>query len=385
MRFLNKAFLVPLTALAVSACVTSTPPAPEPAPAPVASKAPPAAPRVLKIAAVGDIMLGGTGAPEFERFGYDYPFDKVRALLKQSHIVFGNLEGPLTHADHAPVAKKYVYRSPPEKVAPALRNAGFNVVSLANNHAMDQGADGLKHTIDALDLVGIKHTGGGMNLAEARTPAMLEANGTRVAFLAYTLTFPEEFWATKDRAGSPFGHETQVRADIAAARQQADIVLVSFHWGQEGKTELRDYQKQLGRAAIDAGAAAVIGHHPHVLQGVERYKHGVILYSLGNFAFGTYGPEAFRSAVAELMFVEERRRDAPTTEPRMHMQLAELRLRPLNVRNAEVVFQPTPLAGMEATKVVAEMQQLSQSLGTPLENRGSTAVLTLNPALVACH
>ncbi|MEK7191246.1 MAG: CapA family protein, partial [Pseudomonadota bacterium] len=190
----------------------------------------------LKIAAVGDIMLGGSGAPEFERFGYDYPFEKTRALLKQSHIVFGNLEGPLTHADHAPVAKKYRYRSPPEKVAPALLNAGFNVVSLANNHAMDQGVEGLKHTLDALDLVGIKHTGAGMNLAEARRPAILEANGARVAFLAYTLTFPEEFWATNDRPGSPFGHEAQVRADIAAAKQQADIVLVSFHWGQEGKT-----------------------------------------------------------------------------------------------------------------------------------------------------
>ena len=140
-----------------------------------ASAVPAQEPAELRIAAVGDIMLGGSGAPEFQRFGYDYPFDKTRALLKQSHIVFGNLEGPLTHADHAPVAKKYLYRSPPEKVAPALLNAGFNVVSLANNHAMDQGVEGLKHTLDALDLVGIRHVGAGMNLAEARKPAMLES------------------------------------------------------------------------------------------------------------------------------------------------------------------------------------------------------------------
>lgn len=316
----------------------------------------------LKIAAVGDIMLGGTGTPEFERFGYDYPFEKTRALLKQSHIVFGNLEGPLTHADHAPVAKKYLYRSPPEKVAPALLNAGFNVVSLANNHAMDQGVEGLKHTLDALDLVGIKHTGAGMNLAEARKPAILESHGARVAFLAYTLTFPEEFWATNDRPGSPFGHEAHVRADVVAARTQADIVLVSFHWGQEGKTELRDYQRSLGRAAIDAGAAAVIGHHPHVLQGVERYKNGVIFYSLGNFAFGTYGPEAFRSAIATLTFRDKK--------------LSEVQLHPLNVRNAEVVFQALPLAGKEADKVVAELQTLSQPLGARLENRNGIAVLT---------
>ena len=321
-------------------------------------------PAELRIAAVGDIMLGGTGTPEFQRFGYDYPFEKTSVLLKQSHIVFGNLEGPLTHADHAPVAKKYLYRSPPEKVAPALLNAGFNVVSLANNHAMDQGAEGLRHTLDALDLVGIKHTGAGMNLAEARKPAIIESRGARVAFLAYTLTFPEEFWATADRPGSPFGHETQVRADIVAAKSQADIVLVSFHWGQEGKTELRDYQRSLGRAAIDAGAAAVIGHHPHVLQGVERYKNGVILYSLGNFAFGTYGPEAFRSAIAQLTFRDKK--------------LAEGQLNPLNVRNAEVVFQALPLTGKEADKVVTELQQLSQPLNTRLENRNGVAVLTLH-------
>ncbi len=363
MRFLNKVFLVAVTALAVTACVTPPPPAPKLPPV-VPATAP--APAEIKIAAVGDIMLGGTGTPEFERFGYDYPFDKTRQLLKQSHIVFGNLEGPLTHADHAPVAKKYVYRSAPEKVAPALRNAGFNVVSLANNHAMDQGAEGLKHTTDALDRVGIKHTGGGMNLASARQPAILETHGTRVAVLAYTLTFPEEFWATNDRPGSPFGHEAQVRADIAQAKQQADIVLVSFHWGQEGKTELRDYPKQLGHAAIAAGAAAVIAHHPHVLQGVERYKHGVILYSLGNFTFGSYGPEAFRSAIAQLTFRDK--------------QLAELRLQPLNVRNAEVVFQPLPLSGQEADKVVAELQQISQPLGTQLENRDGVAVLTLDDA-----
>ncbi len=352
----NKALIVGL-ALLVGGCATAPAPKPEPV-------TPAAALPELKIAAVGDIMLGGTGTPEFQKFGYDYPFEKTRALLKQSHIVFGNLEGPLTHTDHEAVAKKYRYRSPPEKVAPALANAGFSVVSLANNHAMDQGAEGLKHTIEALDRAGVKHTGAGMNLAEARKPAILNAQGARVAFLAYTLTFPEEFWATTDRAGSPFGHEREVRADIAAAKQQADIVLVSFHWGQEGKTELRDYQKQLGRAAIDAGASAVLGHHPHVLQGVERYKNGVILYSLGNFTFGTYGPEAFTSAVAELTFRAK--------------QLAEVRLHPMNVRNAEVVFQPTPLTGAEADKVVAGLQALSRPLGTPLESRDGTAVLTFD-------
>ena len=152
-------------------------------------------------------------------------------------------------------------------------------------------------------------------------------------------------------------------ADVAAALAKADVVVVSFHWGQEGKTELRNYQVQLAHAAIDAGAAAVLGHHPHILQGVERYRQGVILYSLGNFAFGSYSNTATRSVISLLTFRDK--------------QLRELRLVPLNVKNAEVVFQPKPLVGPDATEVVERLRQLSQERGTDLENQEGTAVLVL--------
>jgi poly-gamma-glutamate synthesis protein (capsule biosynthesis protein) len=315
----------------------------------------------LRIAAVGDIMLGGTAAPEMQKYGYDYPFEPTRDILKSAQIVFGNLEGPLTNGGEAGTAKQYVFRSPPDKVAPALARAGFSVVSLANNHTLDYGPEGLMDTRAALDKAGIRHTGAGRNAAEARQPVYMMADGVTVAFLAYSLTFPEEFWAGPDKPGTAFGHEQHVRADVAAARRTADIVVVSFHWGQEGKTELRDYQTQLARAAIDAGAAAVLGHHPHILQGVERYRDGVILYSLGNFAFGSYSNTATRSAIALLTFRDRR----------WH----ELKMIPLNVKNAEVVFQPRPLVGRDATEVAEHLQQLSQALGTTLENRDGVAVL----------
>jgi poly-gamma-glutamate capsule biosynthesis protein CapA/YwtB (metallophosphatase superfamily) len=333
---------------------------PTPAPAP-ARKAPEAPSAELRIAAVGDIMLGGTAAPEMQKYGYDYPFEPTKNILKQAQIVFGNLEGPLTDAGTAEAAKQYVFRSPPDKVAPALARAGFNVVSLANNHTLDYGSGGLEDTRAALDKAGIRHAGVGRNAIEARQPVYMMADGVTVAVLAYSLTFPEEFWAGPDKPGTAFGHEKHVRADVATARQTADIVVVSFHWGQEGKTELRDYQTQLAHAAIDAGASAVLGHHPHVLQGVEQYKHGVILYSLGNFAFGSYSNTVTRSVIALLTFRDRRWR--------------ELRMVPLNVKNAEVVFQPRPLVGRDATEVVEHLQQLSQSLGTTLENRDGIAVL----------
>ncbi len=326
-----------------------------------------------RLAAVGDIMLGGTAAPEMRQYGYDYPFEQTRDILRQAQIVFGNLEGPLTGGGASYQGKQYVFRSPPDKVAPALARAGFNVVSLANNHTLDYGPEGLEDTRAALDKAGIRHAGAGRNANEARAAVYMmcppprgnglpaTAPGATVAFLAYSLTLPEEFWAGADKPGTAFGHEKHVRADVAAARATADIVVVSFHWGQEGKTELRDYQTQLGRAAIEAGAAAVLGHHPHILQGVERYKDGVILYSLGNFAFGSYSNTARRSAIALLTF--------------RNGQWHELRMIPLNVRNAEVVFQPRPLIGGDADEVVGLLQQLSQSLGTTLENRDGVAVL----------
>jgi poly-gamma-glutamate synthesis protein (capsule biosynthesis protein) len=322
-----------------------------------------AAPPEFRIAAVGDIMLGGTAAPELQKFGYDYPFELVRPLLKQAQIVFGNLEGPLTDGGAAEVSKQYVFRSPPDKVAPALARAGFNIVSLANNHSLDYGPQGLADTRAALVKAGIHPVGAGSNEAEARAPVYMKAKGVTVAFLAYSLVFPEEFWAGPETPGTAFGHERFVRADVAAARAKADVVVVSFHWGQEGKTELRDYQVQLAHAAIDAGAAAVLGHHPHILQGVERYRQGVILYSLGNFAFGSYSNTATRSVISLLTFRGK--------------QLRELRLVPLNVKNAEVVFQPKPLAGPEAAEVVERMRQLSQERGTDLDNQDGAAVLIL--------
>lgn len=365
--------LVTALCLASVSCATRAPPRTEPAraetpqtlPAPKPASQVPAevkAPAVeVRIAAVGDIMLGGTAGPEMQKYGYDYPFERTQSLLKQAQIVFGNLEGPLTEGGATETPKKYVFRSPPDKVAPALARAGFNIVSLANNHSLDYGPQGLEDTRSALEKAGIQGVGAGRNLAEARAPVYMVKGGATVAFLAYSLTFPEEFWAGPDKPGTAFGHEQDVRADVTAARQTADIVVVSFHWGQEGKTELRDYQVQLAHAAIDAGASAVLGHHPHILQAVERYQDGVILYSLGNFAFGSFSNTATRSAIALLTFRDR--------------QWSELRLLPINVRNAEVVFQPRPLAGRDAAEVVEQLQQLSQAQRTALENRDGVAVL----------
>ena len=163
--------LVTALCLASVSCATRAPPRTEPAraetpqtlPAPKPASQVPAevkAPAVeVRIAAVGDIMLGGTAGPEMQKYGYDYPFERTQSLLKQAQIVFGNLEGPLTGGGATETPKKYVFRSPPDKVAPALARAGFNIVSLANNHSLDYGPQGLEDTRAALEKGGVQ--GGG--------------------------------------------------------------------------------------------------------------------------------------------------------------------------------------------------------------------------------
>ena len=321
----------------------------------------------IVISAVGDIMLDGTARPVMAEQGYDYPFVKMLPFFSGAQIVLGNVEGPLTNRGAAEQDKTFVFRSPPDKVSAALKTAGFNVVSLANNHTLDYGTDGLIQTIEALDDIGIQHAGAGPNLAAARQPALIHTNGLKIAILAYSMTLPENFFAGPSKTGTAFGHEAHVHADVKAARKQADIVLVSFHWGQEGKTALRDYQTHLGHIAIDAGAHAVIGHHPHILQGIEQYKNGIILYSLGNFTFGSYSMKSARSAVAQLRFRKT--------------QLQSVRLFPINVNNFEVQFQPQPLTGTAADVVIDELRTLSAALNTRVHNDNGTGLVTLEETI----
>lgn len=322
----------------------------------------------IRISAVGDIMLDGTARPVLQENGYDYPFVHMLPVFKDAHVVIGNLEGPLTTRGTADQDKTYTFRSPPDKVSTALKNAGFGVVTLANNHTLDYGPEGLAQTLEALEAEGIQHVGAGADLAAARRVAIVTVNGQRVAFLGYSVTLPDTFYAGTNKAGTAFGHEAHVRADVTAARLQADIVIVSFHWGQEGKTELREYQTHLGHVAIDAGAQAVLGHHPHILQAIEYYKGGVILYSLGNFVFGSYSKTAAVSAVAQLSF--------------RHGHLAALRMVPILVNNFEVQFQPRVLTGAEADAVVDTLQRLSTQQNTTLINLAGEAHLQL-PATTA--
>jgi len=297
---------------------------------------------------VGDIMLAGNASATFSRQGYEYPFAATASILRGSDIALGNLETPIARKGFEFTGKKYRFKADP-KAAAAMRKAGFTVLTLANNHIMDFGAQGLTETRHYLKNEQLLFTGAGRNLAEARLPAVVEKNGRKIAFLAYSLTYPVEFYAGPAKPGAAPGYPQVFLEDIKKAKACADYLVVSFHWGAECATSPKSYQVYVARLAVDAGADVVVGHHPHVLQGIERYKGRLILYSLGNYAFGSMSRNADTSVMARIV---------------LDRGVSEVELFPLNVKNAEVRYQPALLKGARGEKVISHLRELSSQWET---------------------
>jgi poly-gamma-glutamate capsule biosynthesis protein CapA/YwtB (metallophosphatase superfamily) len=314
----------------------------------------------VTVLAVGDVMVGGSMQATVQAQGPDYPFAGTAGLIRQADIAIGNLEAPFGTTGK-PFKKRFTFLVPPRS-ATGLGNAGFDVVALANNHILDYGPEPLKHTLRLLDSLGIGHSGAGMNLDQARKPAIVARKGLKVAFLSYSRVHPTQFWATAKRPGTAPATESQVRADILEARKQADVVVASFHWGAELMDTPKCYQRDLAHLCIDAGADLVLGHHPHILQGLELYKGRLIAYSLGNFVFESRSRKCTESAMLEVAFTKA----GP----------ARARIVPLCVDNTKVIFQPTVVGGPEGKTVLAHLAALSEKLGLKFAATDSVAIIT---------
>jgi len=314
---------------AVEAVAVAELPAAAPEPAPVD--------RTFTVLACGDILLSRTPGKRAAEFGYRYLFQGIRDLVSAADIAFANLETPASYLGEPYPGKpeNVTFRADPATLFGAAW-AGFDVLSLANNHMNDYGPRAVEETLDYLDLLGIESCGAGGDMEEARGPAVLDIDGVRFAFLAYA----EPIWSVigarrseraatraEERLHGPIPKPTEpvdpdsrhastagvalavpadVLADIAGVKRRLDpdYLFVSVHWGDEHQHIPNEFQRALGRAAIDAGATAVLGHHPHVLQSVERYGGGLIAYSLGNLVFdmaadGTYETAALRFVVSK--------------------------------------------------------------------------------------
>jgi len=313
----------------------------------------PARGEAITINAVGDVMLAGRWEAQIRSQGWQFPFSRVSHELKKGDLTIANLESPLARSGVEFSEKKYRFRGDPA-IAAALKKNGIGLVTLANNHSMDFGGGALQETLEHLQQAGVAWVGAGKNLAEAREMALYTIKGKKIAFLGYSLTQPTEFFAGKERPGTAPGYEKYYREDIRRARQQADYVIVSFHWGTEGKQETQGYQRVAAHQAIDAGADVIIGHHPHVLRGIERYQRGIIFYSLGNFTFASKGNTAATSAMIRLQLDGDQR---------------SAEILPLDVLHRRVGFQPSLLTGSAADKVIQQLNLLSRPLGTAIQQR----------------
>lgn len=318
----------------------------------------------LTVAAVGDIMLGHRAEPFLKQYGPAYPFVHVQPTLDRADLVVGNLESPISTRGAAVENKKFTLRVGPIGVL-ALKQAGIRVVTLANNHMMDFGPLAFQDTLTNLSENDILFTGAGMDLEDARAPAFIKVKGKTVAFLAYSLTFPLEFYASSRRPGTAPGYADFVQADIRKVRPLADIVVVSFHWGAEVMTVAKDYQVELGHQAIDWGADLVLGHHPHVLQELEVYKGRFIAYSLGNFVFGSESDRTNTSMILLLTFKGN--------------TLVKAEAVPLDVNNYRVMYQPRVLTGKKARVVLEEINAGSARFNTKMEIHGDRGIVALAP------
>jgi poly-gamma-glutamate capsule biosynthesis protein CapA/YwtB (metallophosphatase superfamily) len=236
----------------------------------------------VKMLFVGDIMLSRQIEVIANREENPiFHFLKIGEVTRSADIAFGNLESPVSVRGQN-LGSIYSFRASP-KMLEGLVYAGFDIVSVANNHAFDWGPDAFLDTQMHLEKVGIVSVGGGKDIAEARKPVIIERNGAKFAYLAYS-EFATKYPSSNYPAVAPLDRK-KMKEDVMGAKLLADVVVVSIHWGAEYETRANDEQKTIARELVDQGALLVIGHHPHVVQEVEEYGDGLIAYSLGNFVF----------------------------------------------------------------------------------------------------
>jgi len=313
----------------------------------------------LSLIAVGDIMLGGRTRRRIREHGRDYPFSAVLPILQRAPIVLGNLEGPLAQKAQKQ-NRNFSYRVKP-KVATSVLRAGINVVTLANNHLVDCGREGVLETLEALAAAGVTPLGAAANQNAAHEPVIREAGGFRIGLLGY-------YWnrrcaATANLPGSAMGVFEELETDIRQLRTRVDRVVVTFHWGRPYNPEPSPRARAKARFAIDCGAHAIVGHHPHIIQAFEVYRRCPIFYSVGNFAFGS------GNSRAEGLMLGFRFEEARTL----------VNVYPLYVKNRDprVNYQPKLVRGEAAERMLRRLIEISSRSGGRLKIERGTGKLDL--------
>ena len=278
--------------------------------------------------------------------GFRYPFEKIAPLLKRMDLAIVNLETPLS--DEKRAAGFFISKPGYTK---AIKGAGISLVSLANNHIFDAGEKGFLDTIKHLEAAGIQYTGGGRNLEEARAGKRIQIKGSEIAFLSYTQWCIHRYASiAADYPGILPLDVGLMTEDILVAKMKVDLVFVCIHWGYENQPNVHPRQIEIAHTLIDAGADAIIGHHPHVPHGIEIYRNRPIFYSLGNFIFG----QAQRNWVSDNFLAEIIIHDKTIKGVVIH---------PIAGRR-EDLFQPRTVDGDRAIELLRDLQLKSLDFDT---------------------
>ncbi len=295
-------------------------------------------PDPVTITLVGDIMMDRGVRRSIENmFGGEYGALFINtSYLGESDITFGNFEGSVAYGGRN-VGSRFSFRMNPVSLE-ALRDAGFDIVSFANNHVGDYAMEGFLESLAQLTTNNILYAGAGERYGDVVTPTVIDVRGTKVGFLAATDVGPNWLAATDTKPGILLASDPDMTDIVARAQEQVDILVVSVHWGNE-YSPASTRQKTMARSLVDAGADIVVGHHPHVMQALEEYNGKLIYYSLGNFIFDQYfSPHTMRGMVATVTI-------DPETKLLTHIE---------HVSTLSRQFIPQPLTSFDQSMLVTK-------------------------------
>ncbi len=326
-----------------------------------------ASPREFTLNAVGDVIPARNILPYIEEHGDGYIFEGARSDLRDGDLAFINLEAPLAESG-APMPGGIRFRGRPQTV-PELYRAGISIINLANNHIMDMGREGFLETLQHLRRYGFLPVGAGLDDTHAREPLIWEGAGNRVAFIGYT-HYHDVFWDWEDRETFAAGESLpgvaglepdRMMEDLAQARRRAPAVVVSCHWGTEYMDQPDAEYVALGQQLIDAGADAILGHHPHVLQPVEVRDGRPILYSLGNFIFDQQPLPRRQTVLARMKWRPTPAGARPTRLEMLPYLIEDMR--------------PVPADSHMANAILDHLESISRARDTLFDREGARRII----------
>lgn len=298
------------------------------------------------LVAGGDVMLSRHVGVKIREAGDNaLPFKEIGDVFSKADIAFVNLESPF-YDQSGYVTEGMVFKSEPETIE-GLNLAGIDIVSLANNHTRNRGRAGLLYTFDYLDENNIVYTGAGRDFSDKHKEKIIEKEGIKFSFLAYTYSDGNGFVSSveNDDPDVAFMDVLEMKSDVERARKVSDVVIVSMHAGVEYKNYPNVQQKEFAREAINSGAKLVLGHHPHVVQSVEEYNGGFIIYSMGNLVF-------------DQMWSEETREGVVARSKFINNELVQVKFIPIKIEN----YNQPRMASESESDVILDRMGLEKSV-----------------------